>query len=257
MKKTSVSRDVLAALSAASFEGKEMRLSNQLDRGLYAKVKKVVESAGGKWERKAAAHVFEGDAAEAIEPILLTGEIIRPADMGQFDSPPEVVARVIALADIEEGHFVLEPSAGVGNIAKAVIAAGAVVRAVEIDAKRVEKLKAEGIATRCMDFLTLDPDMTMTPGGNPLRFDRVVMNPPFAKQADIDHVTHAMRWLKPGGRLVSVMAAGVMFRQNRKTTDFVERMTDMGAEWEDLPEKAFKMAGTAVGTVILAVNAPE
>ena len=53
-------------------------------------------------------------------------------------------------------------------------------------------------------------------------YDRVVMNPPFAGMADIKHVTHAYEFLKAGGLLVSVMSAGVMFRQNKLTAQFRE-----------------------------------
>ncbi len=54
----------------------------------------------------------------------------------------------------------------------------------------------------------------------PNGFDRVVMNPPFERQQDIDHVSRAAGMLKPGGRLVSVMSAGVTFRENNKTRWF-------------------------------------
>ena len=33
-------------------------------------------------------------------------------------------------------------------------------------------------------------------------FDAVLMNPPFAQGADIEHITRALKMLKPGGRLV-------------------------------------------------------
>ena len=35
------------------------------------------------------------------------------------------------------------------------------------------------------------------------------MNPPFENGRDIDHVTHALSLLKPGGRLVAIMSEGV------------------------------------------------
>jgi hypothetical protein len=38
-------------------------------------------------------------------------------------------------------------------------------------------------------------------------FDRVLMNPPFEKQQDIDHVRRAFDHLKPGGRLSSGQTA--------------------------------------------------
>lgn len=255
MKKTAIPQDILSILSASAFEGNEMRLPSSLDRAVYQKVAKVVDSAGGKWNRKAAAHVFPGDAQEAIEPLLMTGEFMRPQDMGQFDSPPEVVARLIELAEIETRMDVLEPSAGVGNIAEAILKLSPhSLRLVEIDPKRVDLLRMRfGGDTRVRfaghDFLTRDPNKIRD------RFDRIVMNPPFApRQADIDHVLHAAKFLKPGGRLVSVMAAGIKFRQNRKTTEFVKFLQYHGYYGENLPDKSFKMSGTTVNTCIVAFN---
>lgn len=257
MKKTTVPTDVLAALSAASFEGKEMRLAGMLDRGVYTRVAKIVEAVGGKWNRKAAAHVFDGDAYEAIEPVLMTGEIMRPADLGQFDSPPAVVQRVMELADIQPGMIVLEPSAGTGNIVEAALAFSPKrVRAVDIDPKRTRKLDdryggPDAVVRRvCMDFLKADPASIEE------RYDRVVMNPPFAKQADIAHVLHAAKFLKPGGRLVSVMAAGITFRQDRRTADFMNWLRSLGGTVERLPDNSFKMSGTSVGTVVIAFDMP-
>jgi hypothetical protein len=45
------------------------------------------------------------------------------------------------------------------------------------------------------------------------KFDRVVMNPPFDHGADIKHVEHARKFLKPGGRLVAVVANGPRQRE--------------------------------------------
>lgn len=256
MRATKISNEVLAALSAATFEGREMRLGGQLDRGVYTKLKKIIEDLGGRWERKAAAHIFEGDAAEAIEPVLLTGTIVRSVDMGQFDSPPDVVAKVMELAEIEPGHVVLEPSAGKGNLLRAIIDAGAKARWCEIDAKRHAALVKEFGPGFNGDFLSLDPDRP-DKQGNPFRFDRVVMNPPFApSQADIAHVMHAARFLKPGGRLVSVMAGGVIFRKNRRTSDFLEFITSMVHDVQQLPPASFKASGTNVNTVAVRFTAP-
>lgn len=254
MKKTTVPTEFLGHLSAATFDGNEMRLAGMLDRGIYQKLAKIIEAAGGKWNRKAAAHVFDGPAQDAIEPILLTGEIVRPADMGQFDSPPPVVDKVMELAQIEPGHMVLEPSAGTGNLVKAALDRGAHVRGVELDERRYDGLlgfSSDRFRVRRIDFLAMDPDAVR------IRFDRVVMNPPFApRQADIDHVLHAIRFLKPGGRLVSVMAAGVKFRRNRKVEDFRATLAANGPYYlHDLPEGSFKASGTAVNAVVVALEA--
>ncbi|MFC7641540.1 hypothetical protein ACFQX6_11470 [Streptosporangium lutulentum] len=55
------------------------------------------------------------------------------ADREAFVSPPAVVEQMMELADIQRSMTVLEPSAGTGNIAAAVVDAGAIVDCVEID----------------------------------------------------------------------------------------------------------------------------
>ena len=82
------------------------------------------------------------------------------------------------------------------------------------------------------DFLTMQPSPLM---------DRVVMNPPFARQADIKHVLHALRFLRDGGRLVSVMSASVTFRENRLTQDFRALVSSRSGSIEELPEGAFQV----------------
>ena len=64
-----ISQDVLQALDAADADGPLLHLRGQLDRKTYTAVAKVIEAAGGMWVRGRGAHVFDGDAAEAIEPI--------------------------------------------------------------------------------------------------------------------------------------------------------------------------------------------
>jgi predicted RNA methylase len=223
-------------------DGASLRLPEQLDRKLYVATNKVLEAAGGKWNRKHKAHIFEGDAADIMDPIILTGEYRLPADFGQFDSPPAVVARLMELARIEPGHRVLEPSAGVGNVAAAVDAIGATVGCIEIDPGRCERLVGHGFITMQAHFLSCTPCAV---------YDRVVMNPPFAKQTDIAHVEHARKFLRPGGRLVSVMSAGVKFRSDRKTSAFRDYVYGTGGDIEDLPPDSFKESGTGVNTVVV------
>jgi type I restriction-modification system DNA methylase subunit len=80
------------------------------------------------------------------------------------------------------------------------------------------------------------------------------MNPPFAKQADIAHVTHAAKFLKPGGRLVSVMSASVTFRTDAKTEAFRGFINSKGAAHEKLAGGAFKESGTMVNAVIVSFD---
>lgn len=69
-----ITNDVLDVLKAASTNGNALAINGQLDRSLYARTNKVLEACGGQWNRKAKAHLFEGDAGDALEQVVLTGE---------------------------------------------------------------------------------------------------------------------------------------------------------------------------------------
>ena len=244
-----VDNDVLAVLSAAQTNGNALILTGQLDRKLYEKTNKVLEACGGKWNRKAKSHLFDMDAADRIDQIIVSGEVEIPKDeFNYFPTPPAVVTRLLEIADIQPGMHILEPSAGRGAIAYPIAELGAVVDCYELMRENYlalcGNLKLRHV--RPMDFLAQSPDAI---------YDRVVMNPPFAKQADIKHVLHALKFLKSDGLLVSVMAAGVLFRDNRLTTDFRDLINERGGDIEELPDGAFKESGTMVRTVIVTIPA--
>jgi len=242
-----VEDDVLAVLSRSETNGKALLLVGQLDRKMYERTNKVLEAAGGKWNRKAKAHLFDDEAANRVDQIILSGEVEVPKDeFNFFPSPPAVVTRLMELADVQSGMRVLEPSAGKGAIAYACADTGAEVDCYELmEANFVALVDDARLASvRHMDFLAQAPEAI---------YDRVVMNPPFAKQADIKHVLHALRFLKPGGLLVSVMAASVAFRDNKLTQDFRDLIRDRGGRIESLPDGAFKESGTMVRSVIVTI----
>ncbi len=245
-----VEQDVLTVLSRATTEGNSLFLQEQLDRNMYVKVNKVLDACGVKWNKKAKAHVFDTDASERIDQIILTGEVEIPKDeFNYFPTPKPVVGRLIELAEIRKGMTVLEPSAGQGAIAEACVKAGALVAVVEMMKPNYDVLVKSDLYTSLynQDFLT----MTCSPAS---RYDRIVMNPPFLKQNDIKHVTHAMKFLKPNGILVSVMASSVTFRDNKLTTDFRTMVQENDGTIEELPAGAFKSSGTMVNTVIVKMQ---
>lgn len=250
-----ISTEVLSVLSASMIQGNTLRLQGQIDRKLYVETDKVLQAAGGKWNRSVKAHVFDGDAAEVLEPLILTGEYQRTKqDFGQFDTPAALADRAVSMAEISAEMKVYEPSCGVGNIVAAIVrhvGTGANVFGNEIDPKRHAECVARcygafgagGITNR--DFLAIDPAPT---------FDRIVMNPPFAKQADIEHVRHAFGFLAPGGILVSIMSAGTRFRQDRKATAFREFVEANGGEFFEVEPGAFQSSGTMVNTCIVKIS---
>jgi predicted RNA methylase len=241
-----IPEEVKTVLRQADIQGERLFLRMQLDRKLYVATNKVLEAMGGQWKRKEKCHVFNrGDLEEIRAQILEDGEIETPQEYGFFETPGPVVERLMQLAKIERGMTALEPSAGKGAIASQLVKRGAAVTCVEYLDENVQALRESGLYFVWQgDFLAC--------GATPA-YDRVVMNPPFARQADIVHVNHAKAWLKPGGRLVSVMSAGVLFRDNRLTREFRDFVDNHG-EFEELPEDSFKVAGTRVRTCIVSLE---
>lgn len=237
-----ISNDVLQVLSAGTTTGNQYFLpAGQLDRAMYTKVNKVLEAAGGKWNRSAKAHVFATNAENRMDEIILTGEVEVPKDEFEFfPTPAEIVEMMFDHVDIKQGDKVLEPSAGRGAIAFEAAKRGAKVDCYEL-MKENYKFLANNETTVYPwhgDFMAQEPAH---------EYDFVLMNPPFSKRQDIKHVNHAKKFLKEGGMLVAIMSAGVEFRQDKLTQEFKDSVDSI----EKLPEGAFKSSGTMVNTVMV------
>jgi type I restriction-modification system DNA methylase subunit len=246
-KKTVVlSEDVAAVLRRAKVDGNVVRIEERLDRPLYEEVNKILEALGGKWNRKVRGHVFEGDPLEKLAHALVTGEALDVKKTYEiFETPPAVADLLIDRASIQPGMRVLEPSAGRGALADRVreVCPDCTLHVVEPERANRMVLKDKGHRLVGADFLRFKKG----------RYDRIVMNPPFARQRDIDHVKHAFRLLKPGGRLVSVMSAGVKFRDNKKALAF-RNLVERHGTVEDLPPESFAEAGTGVNAVVVTLD---
>ena len=92
---------------------------------------------------------------------------------------------------------------------------------------------------------SMEPAAFLALGDELGTFDRVVMNPPFGHGADIEHIKHAYRKLKPGGRLVAICANGP--RQQ-------EVMGEICSAWIELPAGSFKEQGTNVNAAIVVLD---
>lgn len=246
-KSRKIEDDVLAVLSGSFLRARTLTLPGALERSLYLRTNKVIEALGGKWNRRIACHEFDADAAPLIDAVILTGAVELPSDFGFFPTPAWLVRDMIERAAMRPGMTVLEPSAGDGAIATPLRdTCEAKVFCVELQGKNVAALEAIGFEVAESDFMEFE---------SALRFDRVLMNPPFARRADVHHVTKAFRLLRAGGRLVAIMSAGVTFRDDVLTNTFREFVADHDGTIEPLPDESFKTSGTAVRTVIVQMDA--
>jgi SAM-dependent methyltransferase len=161
-----------------------------------------------------------------------------------FQTPEPLAARLVGM--FTSWGRVLEPSAGLGRLYRAVRAATAdPVTLVDVSPECCSELyrATEGDqAARLVagDFLTMDAERLGS-------FDAIVMNPPFKMGTDIRHVRHALTLLAPGGRLVAIVAAGPRQRAA------LEPIAD---QWHDLPAGSFRSEGTDVAAAIVVIDKP-
>ena len=256
MRETLIEPKIRDILSSIEWDDNTARLTcGVLDRKDYLKVNSALETAGAKWNKKAKAHLAEADCKERLDYMVETGHYVSTGDLAQFYgifyTPDELGDTVCSLAGISNMDRILEPSAGEGSLIKAALRTGRTKReyitAVEIRDVKIPELKELAGTVIEADFLKLEPTAI---------YDTIILNPPYGRQADIDHVLHAWKFLNDdytGGTLVAIMSSGWTFRQNEKSRKFREFVAEHGRYIEN-PPGSFKEAGTGVNTVIVVLE---
>jgi len=151
---------------------------------------------------------------------------------GFFETPRNVVAQMLQLADISQGCRILEPNGGAGSILEGLRDSGHKdVDTCEVNPMLRELLTCKGFNVVGRDFLEFEPE---TP------YDRVLMNPPFEKGADAEHIRKAWDLLAPGGILVAICCEGLFFRSGSKEADFRAWLQDKLDSEEKLPQETFR-----------------
>lgn len=239
-----IQKEVVEILSKSTIEGTKLFLPDiQLDRKLYQQVNEVLTNLGGIWNRKTKAHIFDENPTSKIKAAIAGKCFVnKKKDFELFETPEEFAKELVESIVIWHGDRCLEPSAGRGRLAKAMKSMMAEVDCIEIQEELAEKLKADGFNTINADFLQTSPEAI---------YDVVVMNPPFSKGQDIEHVLHAWKFLKDGGNLVAVMSAGVEFKTDKKTRAFREFVDANEGYFQKNSEGTFKASGTMVNTITL------
>jgi 16S rRNA G1207 methylase RsmC len=112
---------------------------------------------------------------------------------------------------------------------------------IELNPENREYLTTNGFNLVGDDFMSFEGE-----------YDVIIANPPFSKQQDIDHINKMIDMARR--KVVSVASASVLYRDNKKTLSFRERIESLGGTIEMLPENTFSESGTNVNTCVVVVN---
>lgn len=187
----------------------------------------------------------------------LMGKVTSYSPEGWFPTPEGVLALIEEhLPSWQPGMMILEPSAGNGAIADFVRDVGiyqgrSTVHCIERNHDLLEILKLKGYEIPEVDCTKYQVQ----------KYHLAVMNPPFERGQDINHVLHVFEHnILPGGKIIAVMAAAVKFRDTALHSAFREFVNKNGGSIIDLPNGAFangKHRATGVSTVLCVINKPE
>lgn len=215
----------------------------------YADIRKALINAGGKYNRNR--FEFPSDPMPYLLRITGGEKVNIKKEFQFFPTPAALAQRMVEMADIEDGHLILEPSAGQGAIIKAILDEhpNVMVHAYELmDINRDVLSKIPECILLGDDFLAANDDAPC--------FDRILANPPFAKNQDIDHIREMYHRLKPKGRLVTISSPHWKTASGKKETQFREWLDTLGAYIEEIDKGVFKESGTMISTVLITIYKP-
>ena len=173
-----------------------------------------------------------------LRDMLYRAKMYQKGDI-QF-TPPELAKELVALAGVRKDSRVLEPEAGIGNIADAAKEVTDHVDCIErmTDFCEILKLKKHNVIGN--DLLTAETA--------PIS-DAVVMNPPFSEECE--HIKRAFDFLRPGGSLVAVCSSSIQWKSTRKYEQFRDWLSE---HTHSIDECGAKFEMTGVHTVVLVVD---
>lgn len=224
----------------------------QIDKDDYAKVKAKILDAGGEWiGGKTQGFKFRRSVEEALTE-LRSGNVVNRQQQFNFFATPAALADKLAatLGPISPSDRILEPSAGDGALIDAVhrIQPDVLVFCYELMPENREVLlRKRNVLLKGEDFMKDEISGV---------YDKIIANPPFAKNQDIDHTLKMYEALKPGGKLAVIVSPHWEFSSEKKCQDFRIFLEKAGAHIEHIPGGAFKESGTLLRTNIITLDKP-
>lgn len=221
----------------------------QFNKKSYAEAKKWIEEAGGSWQGgKIQGFTFPFNP-ERVFSILKEGKRCNlQQDYQFFETPSDVADWLVMLAGgIHEDDTVLEPSAGRGALIKAIHRA---CPSVMVECYELMPENREFLHT-LSNVILLDEDFTKDSVGS---YTKIIANPPFSGNQDIEHVRLMYDRLEEGGTLAAITSQHWKFASEKKCIDFRNWLKEVHGEVFEISAGEFKESGTSVSTMAVVIK---
>lgn len=178
---------------------------------------------------------FDYEPRSVLDQLIFGGVVPEQASYQFYPTRGEIAEVAAAKLDITEESSFLEPNAGTAELAKYLPMA--TTTCIELADVRAKVLVAKGYKTIKADFLAWAAE------NSHVRFDGILMNPPFSKGRALAHLVAASTLLDPAGRLVAILPASMI-----NTTP----LEGFDHEWSEVFTDQFE--GTTVRVAILTAE---
>ena len=239
----------MEVLQKCKVEGMVVKLPNtQLDRKEYLEVKKAIELIGGKWKGgKVQGFVFQSDPTDLLNQIANGEKRNLKKEFQFFATPSKLTKKLVELAELKQGDTILEPSAGQGAIIKAINE----VCDISPDCFELMDVNRLILAKTDLNYSLIGEDFLKSDN---IKYSKIIANPPFSKNQDIEHVYKMYEKLHKGGRIVSIMSKHWITSNNKKETNFRMFLNINDCEYQSVNAGEFKESGTNISSIIVEIR---
>jgi len=221
----------------------------QLDRKLYQEVAKSLELIGGKWKGgKVFGFVFLIDPTELLNEIANGEKRNFKKEFQFFGTSKSLSKKLVKLAELCSYDIVLEPSAGQGAIISAINNS---IPEITPDCYEFMELNRLILNTSIFKFNLIGEDF-LKHGDK--QYTKIIANPPFSNNQDIDHLLEMYKILSVGGRLVCITSESWENGNQKKQKDFRKWLDTVDSKVLNIEKGSFKESGTMVGGKIVIIN---
>ena len=221
----------------------------QFNKKSYVEAKKWIEEAGGSWQGgKIQGFTFPFNPKRVFSVLKEGKRCNLQQDYQFFETPADVADWLVMLAGgIHEDDTVLEPSAGRGALIKAIHRAcpSVMVECYELMPENREFLHTLD------NVILLDEDFTKDSVGY---YTKIIANPPFSGNQDVDHVRLMYERLEDGGTLAAITSQHWKLGQEKKCVEFRSWLETVGGKIYEIGAGEFKESGTSISTMAVVIK---